>query len=395
VVVGVDKIEDNRVGCMSVMTSMRVGEFLEIVAPSYDDKGGLEGQRPALKTKTALTIRERLVEDLKKGAVVPPVVIGILCLDPKILHSIEQSKTSEQMLKHVSELPKDSISIIDGMQRTTAFLEAGNDLPSFFHDSVQRFEFWISDSLSSLVYRMLVLNTGQVPWEISRQLETIYSQFLQKLRAELGDHIEIFKRDDERRRRDAGQYQASIIIRLFLSFASRRMEFDLKDRIAEDFARIDTIEATSHDQFFSSFVQSLELLAALDEQFSRASSSGLDSSVRIQEGRAVFQSYPALVGFTTAVAVEIMDEAGFDVNWHEVEGKLESAEQALAGLFRRLGDMEPDQVREFLDLPLLNERLAVRSGQVGRFERDFFFKAFQKMIRNAHRLESMQPCWLA
>lgn len=388
-------LRDKRVDCLSVMTTMPVGEFLSIVAPAYDEKGGLEGQRPALKTKTALTIRNRLVDDLREGAIVPPVVIGVLCLDPSQLKKIEEAVSTENLVDQIKGLPSESVSIIDGMQRTTAFLEAGAEDGDFFSKSSQRFEFWISGSLSSLVYRMLVLNTGQVPWEISRQLETIYAQFLQKIGSEIGDDISIFKRDEDRRRRESGQYQASVIIRLFLSFASRRMEFDLKDRIAEDFARIDTIEASSHDDFLPAFIETLQILAAFDHEFSRAAPSNLEGTVRIQEGKAFFNSYPAQVGFVNAVAVEIMDEPGFTVEWSQVGPKLEEVKSALSAIIGKLRGMSPDEILDFLQLPLLNERLAVKSGQVGRFERDFFFRAFQKTIRNAHRLENMQPCWLA
>ena len=37
-----------------------------------------------------------------------------------------------------------------------------------------REEFWVAEKVNSLIYRMLVLNTGQVPWETGRQLETVY-----------------------------------------------------------------------------------------------------------------------------------------------------------------------------------------------------------------------------
>ena len=390
-----DKLEDKRIGCLSIMTSMTINDFIGLVERAYLDQGGLKGQRPALKTKTALTIRNRLVSDLKEGAVVPPVVIGIQCLDQSKMGEFAAAENNDDLIRLVSELPSESISIIDGMQRTTAFLEAGYENQPFFDQSVQRFEFWISDNIGSLVYRMLVLNTGQVPWEIARQLETIYSQFLQRLRGELGEGIQIFQRDDERRRRDAAQYQASVIIRLFLSFASRRMEFDLKDRIAEDFARIDTVEASSHDAFFGLFVSALRLLIRVDEVFSRATLQEWDEQVRIPDGRSIFLAFPALVGFTTAIAITVMDEPGFPVDWNTAPEKMTATEAAIEGLVGRLASFSPDQIRDFLALDVLNQRLGIRTGQVGRFEREIFYKAFESLIRNAERLDDMQPCWLA
>jgi len=376
------------------MTSLPIGDFIDLVERAYVNRGGLQGQRPALKTKTAITIRDRLVSDLRNGAVVPPVVIGVHCLDDGKLNAFRNANAIKGVIDAIKDLPHDSISIIDGMQRTTAFLEAGHDNKQFF-ETVQRFEFWVSDNLGSLIYRMLVLNTGQVPWEIARQLETIYSQFLQKLRADLGPGVEIFLRDDERRRRDAAQYQASVIVRLFLSFASRKMEFDLKDRVAEDFARIDTVEASSHEEFFDLFVGAMKMLVDLDRAFTRATSAQTPGAVRIPDGRSIFQSYPALVGFIVAVAIQLFDEPGFRVDWSKAQPKFDELRNQLAALIDKMNGLRPADLADFLALDVLNERLAVRSGQVGRFEREVFFKAFSSMLRNAERLEDLQPCWLA
>jgi len=49
----------------------------------------------------------------------------------------------------------------------------------------------------------------------------------------------------------------------------------------------------------------------------------------------------------------------------------------------------------FLELEVLNARLAQRSGQVGRFERDFFVRAFTFMIDKADRLTDLVPVWRA
>ena len=58
-------LHDKRIDCYSVMTEMKVSDFLAIVEKSYENRGGIEGQRSPLKTKTALTIRKRMVEKEK------------------------------------------------------------------------------------------------------------------------------------------------------------------------------------------------------------------------------------------------------------------------------------------------------------------------------------------
>lgn len=166
------RIEDNRVSCISVMTEMRVGDYLSLVERVYEKSGGIEGQRAALKTKTALTIRHRLVSDLIDGAVIPPIVLGYLAQDVE-MQAFRSANNFEEISPYLNDLDEGKVSIIDGMQRTTALLDACKRDPRT-EDRLVRVELWIAGRVNSLVYRMLVLNTGQVPWDISRQLETIY-----------------------------------------------------------------------------------------------------------------------------------------------------------------------------------------------------------------------------
>lgn len=243
---------------------------------------------------------------------------------------------------------------------------------------------------------MLVLNTGQVPWEIGRQLETVYSQLLYIIKSEIGTSAEIFSRDDARRRSDSGQFQASSIIRLFLAFSSRRAEFDLKDKVAEDFARLDAIEASSHSDFLGLFIRTLRLVVDLDRVFSSAPRALRgDPQVRIADGNEIFQSFPALVGFFVATSIKLFDEPGFDVDWAGAEQRMQEIEGAVGSLVSRLSKMPPQEIEDFLQLSILNTRLEQRSGQVGRFERDLFVRAFRSMIENAGRLKDMTPCWRA
>lgn len=386
-------LTDNRVKCYSIMTDMKLGEYLSLVQEAYKNLGGIEGQRSPLKTKTAITIRKRLVADIKGGAIIPPVVIGIL-LPENIYGSLANSDSIGDFIGAAKDAGGERISIIDGMQRTTAMLDALKDDPEIA-EKIVRVEFWVADKVNSLIYRMLVLNTGQVPWEIGRQLETVYGQFLLQIKEGLDDDVSIFQTDDRRRRVQSGQYQSKNIIELLLLFSSRKIEIDVKDKVAEDFARLDAIETTSHSEFIEYFVDTLKTITALDKQFSRLVLKDREGH-RIKSGRDIFSSFPALVGFCSMVSIELFDEPGFNINWEDAAVKIVHMKKAFEGLVAQMEAMSlPEELSEFLQLDLLEERLSQRSGQVGRFERELFRRAFSSMYRNAHRLVSLEPCWLA
>lgn len=63
------KLHDDRIICTSIMTAMPIKRYIELVSRVYENKGGLPNQRAPLKTKTAMTIRKRMVLDIHNGAV--------------------------------------------------------------------------------------------------------------------------------------------------------------------------------------------------------------------------------------------------------------------------------------------------------------------------------------
>lgn len=387
-------LEDRRVRCTSVLTVLSVARYLEIVEGVYDKRGGLDFQRAPLKTKTGITIRARMVSDLQEGAVIPPVVLGVLA-DAAQLSALARVEDATAFGDWFGHLDGETISIIDGMQRTTALKEAVKARPELAAASI-RVEFWVSEYLNSLIYRMLVLNTGQVPWELGRQLETVYSQFLKRITTGLNEEAEIFERDNKRRRASPGQYQSSNIIELLLIFSSRKVEVDLKDRVAEDFARLDAIETTAHAEFLDYYIVMLRLMVRLDKAFSKLPrlNEG-ETPARLQSGKDIFASFPAMAGFAAAVAVTLFDEPGFKIDWTEAAKQMEAVQTAIESICGRIDGMNTDELRSFMQMETLAERLSGRRSGVGRFERDMFRRAFAAMIKNAARLDSMEPCWLA
>lgn len=67
------KQKDNRSNCVSVLCESTVGEYLDFIQATYQERGNIAEQRDVLSTKSAITIRYRMVEDIKQGAILPPL----------------------------------------------------------------------------------------------------------------------------------------------------------------------------------------------------------------------------------------------------------------------------------------------------------------------------------
>ena len=72
-----DHLKDNRVDCYSLLMTISIADYLNFIQGVYKQKGGIEGQRSPLKTKSAQRIRKRLIDDLNRGTVIPPIVVGV------------------------------------------------------------------------------------------------------------------------------------------------------------------------------------------------------------------------------------------------------------------------------------------------------------------------------
>jgi len=390
------KIRDGRVACWSVMTGMKVSDYIALVEVAYQKRGGLEGQREPLKTTTGRRIRGRMVEDIKRGTVLPPVVIGVV-----ITNDFEAiaALSPTDIIRRVTEDWIDSISIIDGMQRTTALIDAVEADPSVADQAV-RVECWLAESTDSLIYRMLVLNTGQVPWNIKRQLLVIYAPLVK----EMEQHIKferLLNLDKSERRFKGGEFSADSLVEAYLAFGIRRTEIDTQETLADEFSRLDIAEAIAskkYDRFFYPIVQTL---VNVDKAFSRLEASEADGfeeaiSSKFTIGRNIFDSQPARIGFVVACALDVLGRLGMDKSEDESDAALTQLQADADDLVKRLAPMTPDELTAFLELDVLREKLGgQKRSAVGRYERAFFETAFKVLIETHFKVPSMGVCWRA
>jgi hypothetical protein len=388
-----DRLHDQRVGCYSFMTTMKTKDYLALVETAYQNRGGIEFQREKLRTTSAIRIRRRMVEDIVYGAVLPPVVVGVV-LSSSVFRSVPRL-TVKQVVPTVKKQQVDRISIIDGMQRTTALREAIASDPEVGKRNM-RVEFWISESTNSLIYRMLVLNTGQVPWNLRSQVEVVFRSLILEIEEEVKD-LEVLQLADGRRRSKGGQFQANELVELFLVFGARKEKIDIRERLADEFTKLDFMEAASDKDFAKHFCVAMSVLVRLDVMFDRFKKKERSGATRFTNGKDLFASQPACVGLITAIATDVFGRPGVNRPTAEQAKRLVKIEKGLAKLEKKLQKASCEEIGEFLGFQTLNEAISRgKSGlSVGDMEREFFLKAFQVLLEEEFNLSSMTPCWRA
>lgn len=383
---------DKKSSCLSAIINIKLEKYLEITNTAYKNDGAIEGQRKAQTSKSAVRIRHQMMSDFMDGGVLPPVVIGLT--DP----DFEESETplNKSDLIYILENSKGDISIIDGMQRTTAMIEAVREAPKKDILSREiRVEVWISKSVTKLIYRMLVLNTGQLPWPLRRQLEVVMQPIKKEIDACI-PRLTIMSANDSSRRTRPGEFQADKILELFLIFGARSEKADTRDFISEEFLKLDFIESASKSELLTDYIEILSNIVEFDIALSGIKSPG--SGQRFEKGIDLFTSQPVLVGFVCALAIKIYGRPGAD---YEIERQRRNFDRILSsfkGFIRRVSCLSDGDLSEFMRFETLNHILGSRSSanvKIGDMERAYFRDAFTVLISEDFDIKNMDICWRA
>lgn len=371
----ISELYDERSLCSSIIIEVELKDYLKLVKNIFNNQGSIQGQRGAVKTKSAKTIRDRMVEDIKKGALLPPVVIGAISKETDIFKILKEDGKHDVI----------NLSIIDGMQRTAAYIEALNDCSADekekLNKKIIRVEFWLGKTMNSLLYRMLVLNTGQIPWNARRQLETIYTPVIEQVENNVKG-ITLQKIDEGTKRSRAGQFPADKIMELLICFTLRSPIVNMKDAISEEFAKLDIIETSSHNNFDEYFMSSLSLLVTFDRLIFECKSLEMVAEDKYNLGKDLFTSQPARIGLITAISKYIFGLKGSKQSVEKTSEKMKKVNEKFKIIFDRLEAMSPQEMSVFLAFDTLNEKTSILTSKVGDFERKYFTSSFEMIFTN-------------
>lgn len=390
-IIAIDK--DNRSNCISVLTDMLLEEYKKLASAPFSANGNFEGQRGVItKSAAAARIRKRMQDDFCRGTIFPQVVLGIQSSDD-FMNSLKVGGVYDSL-----EIFKDCvISIIDGMQRSNIYFRnyKGNENRKI------RVEFWIADNSEKLLYRMLVLNTGQTPWNTRRQIEVIYGnlsksieQGLYKTYPELKDKIDIYAIDDEKRRTQAGKYHKSAIIELYLGFNIRNVKINVSDELAEEYQRFDVMESIEEEDSFDVFICILGMMCKLDLVFAQFTKKCGEPG-QFTEGKDIFGSSTSCVGFVVASAEFIYGKISVKRTRDKVNEKLKDYRKQMCVIIDQV-EKNIAENDEYLSLEILNAKCAgLPKTRIGDEMRIMFKDAFMSMLKyeDMDEISSLGDFW--
>lgn len=392
-----DILIDKKLKCISIMKKIKIDDYLKLVENAYKNRGGISGQREALKQKTAISIRNRMIADIKEGTILPPIVVGIV-IDEVKYKKLESKEINFEELE--IEKNAELLSIIDGMQRTTALMKACSENDSVGEREL-RVEYWISDNNNSLLYRMLVLNTGQVPWNVRRQIEVIFSGIIKEIKNKV-DCIAVLQIEDSARRKKGGQYQASELVELFLAFGARTWKVNTKEKLTDEFTRHDFLQSSGEIDLIDMFCEILKCMAEidilLDEKYKISESKEeveieINQNDKFKNGKDLFASQPARIGFVAAAGEKIIGRPGEERSAEKIKCAKNDFLQTFETIKESIEEKKAEELIEYIDFSTLNQKMERRTTKVGDYERELFYEAFKVAVDEKGKMDNLGICW--
>ena len=169
------RIFDDRINCMNLYVETTFGAYLDF-AESIIMNNNFQRKR----VRASKTVYSLLKTDLKKGCVVPPLVLAVMGhgeFDPDTIEG-------EELLAYIKS-HTDKVVILDGLQRTYTLMDADAEMNGLDRAEYEKFlnyklrlEVYLDINKFGVLYRMLTLNTGQTPMSLRHQIEMLYIDML-------------------------------------------------------------------------------------------------------------------------------------------------------------------------------------------------------------------------
>ena len=362
------RIKDYRINSINLYVETTFGEYL-----SFADQIIKNNELQRKRVKTSKSVYSLLKDDLKKGCVMPPLVLAVTKTDVIDADEIDE----EELLEYIKE-NTDDVLILDGLQRTYTLLDARSEMEKAGKKKMQQFlgyslrlEIYVEINRFGVLYRMLTLNTGQTPMSLRHQLEMLYSDMLD---TEI-EGVILIPDNEGKADPDEGEFVFKNAVEGFNSYMGRNeLPIDKQDLLDNIKMMENMSEENVTDDLFKEFLEGyIKVFNALrkitneyvlikeDAQEYEISESPFGKKVS-----KVFSTSQALTGYGAAIGK--MKDNGVITDIKDITGML-----------RRL-IQKNDGYEWFLEMLLKFDRIKESSKKIGNAQRMFFHYFFRELF---------------
>ncbi len=325
-VIGTTK--DLKSGTHVIYCQASLNKYLDIVG---EDFGEFSLQRKRESHKAY----KRLREDIVEGALLPSITLSVKHhLVENIIDHINNKQALTDLLSR-----DDVVDILDGLQRTYIISDLKRNGVVFKEGQKLLLEYWLEPDLSKLIYRMIVLNSGQKAMSMRHQIELLFLSLQETISSRL-EGIEIIKEKDSKRRTQVKKYHLSSIVASYNAFITASHETDKENLVAQkliDDGAFDSSEDELTAQF-EDYMFYLGVFIKLDEMcWNIYTANQLDENgeeIDLGDSQNWLASENVIVSIFSAIAqfLKTDKKARVDEAFEKLFNKIEMGEQDPLGL---------------------------------------------------------------
>lgn len=204
----------------------------------------------------------RLKQDIIEGALLPSITLAVKHdLVEDIVKNIEDIDKLEKSLSSEDGI----VDILDGLQRTYILKELKENNVEFKEGQSLLLEYWLELDLKNIVYRMIVLNSGQKAMSMRHQIDLLFATTKQTIQENV-DGIELFTERDGARRTSANKYPLNNIAAAYYSFLKSSPEQDSENIVNDQIKNNEIFESSKEkiNEDFDTFIKILNKFKVID-----------------------------------------------------------------------------------------------------------------------------------
>ncbi|HEJ7036617.1 TPA: hypothetical protein ACGFAK_003047 [Serratia marcescens] len=251
----IGKTVDLRSGAHVVYCQATLDEYLNIVGSDFG-KFHIQRKRESHKAY------KRLKTDISEGALLPSITLAV---KPHLVEEITEIIADDDRLsERLSQ--ENTVDILDGLQRTYIISDLKSEGVEFNHKQELLLEFWLESDISKLIYRMIVLNSGQKAMSMRHQVELLFMS-LQGTIVKSVDGIEIIRESEQKRRTQPSKYPLNNIASSYHAFVSGSHETDKENLVAQRLIDEDAFDSSEKEltEKFNEYLHYLNRFYHLDQ----------------------------------------------------------------------------------------------------------------------------------
>jgi len=382
-----DLSKDEKIQTYTIGIKIKINKYLTLVEDYLNNLDIQRGKMIARKKD----VYKRLIEDLKQGTVIPPISLAI-SQESKLLEKISQKSLERMNLKDIEEilnadLSPGDLNILDGLQRTYCFFNVKDDLQkksanelNKFCNSKIRAEIWINISTNALLYKILVLNTGQVKMSLRHQIEILHMPLKEDIKniAKIKHNKEISFSTYKEQKPAKGlyNYKFANVVEAFTSFSIGEYNIDKTSMVIEELNKMDILNELDRTQFDRKNIETIvEFLILLDEvlrkYYEKPLKSEEDEVILFSSRDELMNSSPFLSSFFAALGRN---------NKENKKDRIEHLKNYLNTLNATTAEEIQNDPLELAFMSKILIEKKERAKKWGEEQRRFFFSAFREFM---------------